>query len=78
MKCRVPPGRSTRRSSAKAPPMSGIVHMVHADTAQSNVSSLNGSACPSRPARSHEYRARGDSGLSQLPPDVRRFDGGHA
>lgn len=50
-KCRVPPGLSTRRSSRRAAPASGIVHNVIVDRAVSKVSSVYGRAWPSSPER---------------------------
>ena len=51
MKCSVPPGFRTRRSSASAAAMSGMVHIVHVDSAVSWLSSSSGNRCPSRPLR---------------------------
>ncbi len=52
MKCSSPPGLRTRRTSANAASTSGIVHIVHVESAASKLSSGNGSCCPSSPDRS--------------------------
>ncbi len=67
-KCSVPPGTSTRRSSASAPATSGIVHIVQVDSAESKLLSGNGSALPSKPARSIGTRARATRGAANRQP----------
>ena len=76
-KCSVPPGFRTRRSSPSAASMSGIVHIVHVDSAASKLSSGNGSVAASSPARCTGMLVSREPLGGKLPADRRRLDSGH-
>ena len=77
-KCSVPPGLSTRRSSARAATLSGIVHIVHVESAASKLLSSKGSDWPSKPDRSTGTPLPLQSFVGELPGQVGRFDRGNS
>ena len=76
-KWRVPPGRSTRRSSASAAPTSGIVHSVQVESAESKLSSVERQRLAVEPGALDRDLDAPHSLRRELPAQVGRLDGRH-